>query len=62
MQKMQLLCQPAQLRMVVPAATCVAGTERFPHQEEVEMRIVETGMAGVIALASQFLIIAAVLL
>jgi len=30
--------------------------------EEVEMRIVETGVAGVIALASQFLIVAAVLL
>jgi hypothetical protein len=30
--------------------------------KEVEMRIVETGVAGVIALASQILIIAAVLL
>lgn len=30
--------------------------------EEVEMRIVETGMAGVIALASQILIVAVVLL
>ena len=30
------------------------------QQEEVEMRIVETGMAGLIALASQFLIVAAV--
>jgi hypothetical protein len=33
-----------------------------PGYEEVEMRIVETGVAGVIALASQFLIVAAVLL
>ena len=30
--------------------------------EEVEMRIVETGAAGVIAIASQILIVAAVLL
>jgi len=30
--------------------------------EESEMRIVETGVAGVIALASQFLIVAAVLI
>jgi len=30
--------------------------------KEVEMRIVETGVAGVIALASQFLIVAAVLI
>jgi hypothetical protein len=51
-----------QLRIAAPAAICVAGTERFPVNEEVEMRIVETGVAGVIALASQFLIVAAVLL
>ena len=31
-----------------------------PGYEEVEMRIVETGIAGIIALASQFLIVAAV--
>jgi hypothetical protein len=30
--------------------------------KDVDMRIVETGAAGVIALASQFLIVAAVLL
>ena len=55
-------CLPLQLRIAAPAAICVAGTERFPVNEEVEMRIVETGVAGVIALASQFLIVAAVLL
>ena len=36
------------------------GSEMAPDQKEVEMRIVETGVAGVIALASQFLIVAAV--
>jgi hypothetical protein len=36
------------------------GSEMALQQEEVEMRIVETGMAGLIALASQFLIVAAV--
>ena len=39
---------------------CGSGTA--PGYEEVEMRIVETGVAGIIALASQFLIVAAVLL
>jgi len=38
------------------------GSEMAPAYKEVEMRIVETGAAGVIALASQFLIVAAVLL
>jgi hypothetical protein len=38
------------------------GSETAPVYEEVEMRIFETGAAGVIALASQFLIVAAVLL
>jgi hypothetical protein len=38
------------------------GSETAPVYEEVEMRIVETGVVGVIALASQFLIVAAVLL
>ena len=38
------------------------GSEMAPAWKEVEMRIVETGAAGVIALASQFLIVAAVLL
>jgi hypothetical protein len=33
-----------------------------PVFEEAEMRIVEAGAAGVIALASQFLIVAAILL
>jgi hypothetical protein len=33
-----------------------------PAWKEVEMRIVETGMAGVLALVSQFLVVAAVLL
>ncbi|HEX8511749.1 MAG TPA: hypothetical protein VF688_01440 [Allosphingosinicella sp.] len=33
-----------------------------PVNKEVEMRIVETAAAGVIALASQFLVIAAVLI
>lgn len=38
------------------------GSETALDYEEVEMRIVETGAAGVIALASQILIVAAVLL
>jgi hypothetical protein len=38
------------------------GSETAPVQEEVEMRIVETAVAGVIAIASQILIVAAVLL
>jgi hypothetical protein len=41
-------------------ASCGSGTA--PGYEEVEMRIVETLAAGAIALASQFLIVAAVLL
>jgi hypothetical protein len=39
---------------------CGSGTA-LDH-EEVEMRIIETGAAGIIALASQFLIVAAVLI
>ena len=38
------------------------GSEMAPAYKEVEMRIVETGAAGVIAIASQILIVAAVLL
>jgi hypothetical protein len=39
---------------------CGGGT--VPGYEEVEMCIVETGAVGVIAIASQFLIVAAVLI
>jgi hypothetical protein len=38
------------------------GSETAPGKKEVEMRIVETGAAGFIAIASQILIVAAVLL
>lgn len=41
---------------------CVAGAERLPNHKEIEMRIVETGMAGVVAIASQILIFATVLI
>jgi hypothetical protein len=38
------------------------GSRFAPHNQGRKMRIVETGAAGVIALASQILIVAAVLL
>ncbi|MEO7178659.1 MAG: hypothetical protein ABIW83_07430 [Allosphingosinicella sp.] len=40
----------------------VCGSETALVCKEVEMRIVETGMAGFIAIASQILVFAAVLL
>jgi hypothetical protein len=49
-----------QLRLSVPAATWGAGAQRLPAQEEVEMRIVETAAAGIIAIASQILMVAVV--
>jgi hypothetical protein len=38
------------------------GSKRLPATRKSEMRIVETAAAGIIALASQFLVIAAVLI
>lgn len=48
--------------MIPPIATWVAGAALLQAYEEVEMRIVETGAAGIIAIASQILMIAVVLL
>jgi hypothetical protein len=48
-------------KFLTQAEVC-CGSETAPVHEEVEMRIVETGVAGIIAIASQILIIAAVLL
>jgi hypothetical protein len=49
-----------QLRCSGSAATRVAGARRLPAYEEVEMRIVETAAAGIIAIASQILMVAVV--
>jgi hypothetical protein len=51
-----------QLRILRERTIGVAGAKRLPVRRKVEMRIVETGAAGVIALASQILIVAAILL
>jgi hypothetical protein len=51
-----------QLRIDRPSATWRCGSETALVCKEVEMRIVETGMAGFIAIASQILVFAAVLL
>lgn len=59
---MQSLCLPLQLRKGGHPPKCVAGAERLPIMRKSKMRIVETGAAGVIALATQFLMVAAVLI
>jgi hypothetical protein len=51
-----------QLRLLAQFPHRHCGGETAPAHKEVEMRIVETGAAGFIALASQILIVAAVLL
>ncbi len=48
--------------MIAQLATCVAGAGLLQVYKEVEMRIVETGAAGIIAIASQILMVAVVLL
>jgi hypothetical protein len=48
------------VEIVCAACETRCGSEIAPDQKEVEMRIVETAAVGVIAIASQFLIIAAV--
>ena len=62
MQKMQLLMSTFAIEKGRCACEKGYGSGTAPSYEEVEMRIVETGVAGVIAIASQFLIVAAVLL
>jgi hypothetical protein len=59
---LHLLSLLLQLRMAGPPTTSPAGAEGLPMNQGVEMRIVETGAAGVIAIASQILIFATVLL
>jgi hypothetical protein len=51
-----------QLRKAAAPSTWGAGSETAPFVEGNEMRIVETAAAGLIALASQILVVAVVLL
>ena len=48
--------------MLAAAASSAVGVKRLPTYKEVEMRIVEIAATGVIAIASQILMVAAVLL
>lgn len=62
LQEMHLLMSTFAVEKVRSARHLDCGSETALDYEVVEMRIVETGAAGVIAIASQILIIAAVLL
>jgi hypothetical protein len=59
---MQLHMSTFAVEKLRASADMGCGSEAALAYEEVEMRIVETGMAGVIAIASQILIFATVLL
>ncbi|HEX8063465.1 MAG TPA: hypothetical protein VF535_09625 [Allosphingosinicella sp.] len=59
---MQLLMSTFAVEKLASPMDRRCGSETAPAYEEVEMRIVETGAAGFIALASQFLVVAAILL
>jgi hypothetical protein len=62
MQEMHLLMSTFAVEIGGAAAKWRCGSETALAYKEVEMRIVETGAAGFIAIASQILIFAAILL
>jgi hypothetical protein len=62
MQEMQLLMSTFAVEKGRGSLDRRCGSETALVYKEVEMRIVETGMAGFIAIASQILVFAAVLL
>jgi hypothetical protein len=62
LQLLHLHCLSLQLRIAAAIARSAAGARRLPAHKEFEMRVVETAATGVIAIASQILMVAAVLL
>jgi hypothetical protein len=62
LQFLHLHCLPLQLRNAWSYPKWGARAKQLSTHKEVEMRIVETAVAGVVAIATQILIVATVLL